>query len=151
ADRTSITGTQGVDIRAHHDNVTMEREAGRFAGGTANALGDDSLTDTVTGLAGATIYAGARPADTPLVRQPSSTGEPGPFAPLALFVEADNNNFTRHRDPIVIQTPLGPVTLAFDNDSSTSHEPKTITWNSDVVISTGQTPELVVDANGNVV
>src|SRR5262249_31595176 len=105
------------------------------------------LTGTVTGVAGATIYAGARPADTPLVKRGNFVDEPGPFAPLALFVEADNNNFTRNPEHHLV---VDGITLAFDTDSSTSHELKTITCNSAVVTPPGQTPELVAGPNGNV-
>jgi hypothetical protein len=150
ADRTSITGTEGVDIRAHHDDVTTTRQAGRLAVAlippqAARALGDDKLTNTVTGPVGATVYAGARTAATPLVKRANYPDESGPFAPLALFVEAANNNYTQNSDHSIHKADR-----YFDTNSATDHQTRTITWNSDVVISTGQTPELIVDANGNV-
>jgi hypothetical protein len=226
-DRTRITGSAGVDVRAHHDEMLTTRQAGRLSVSLippqgARAIGTDSLSNTVNGLAGATIYAGTRTqftassqfagaldqslfnpgldlaqvapglrqvftnngvapsdklivvplivdqqlgnkwliidtntgkkysvildgtqlaiSDTPLVTLPG-------FAQLALFVEAAANNTVQNSD-----NSLHKADRYFDSNQASFPAPtRTTTWDSDVVISAGASPDLLVGPDGRII
>src|SRR5262249_2500182 len=134
---TRLPGTKGVDLRAVQNNVApvQDRTAvaigfigiGIDGGGTTN-----NLHTKVDGDPGVTVFAGPRPlgGQTVAANDPEATTlvtRPG-FERLALFVEAAHNG------------------TKDENDKT-----RNINWDSDVVISAGPSPELVVRPDGQVI
>jgi hypothetical protein len=128
---TTINGDQGVDVRALNQNYKPSLTAISissalfvpfFDGLRSHANSSGSFTTAVDAEAGATVFAGPRPAGTPLV--PTFTD----FPFLALYVQA--------QDPGVAAANLA--------------QSRTITWNANVTINSGQDPLLVIDSSGKI-
>ncbi|KAA5541791.1 hypothetical protein FYK55_16405 [Roseiconus nitratireducens] len=126
-----IRGLQGVDIQSRHSEVDVDRKPTATAVGLippqeAKEKGDSDLKSIVDADAGATIYAGPRVSafagDTDLK-------DDGGFSHLALYVQANEGQVDGG----------GGGNRTFD-----------IRWDADVVINSGPSPELVIDANGTI-
>ena len=129
-----VTGLNGVDVRAHHENVAYGADGGHTCICLDFHFGSDgstnvTLSDTASGHQGVTVVAGPRiilgvTTNDPLWATPldTSTGDPA----LALYVQAEQTGSadTRHR---------------------------AIHWNSDVVINSGPSPLLIIGPDGKVV
>ncbi len=146
AGTTTITGIEGVDLKARHIgtlNVTRDGYSLAVAFPSfpqhTRWQGTDSLTNEVNTDRAALVIAGARQAGTP----------PGGLAPspagmaVALYVQAHTNPFT----PVI----TGDSGL-FTTDESSHPRSANIFWDADVIILGGSGGQgyLVVGANGNV-
>ena len=131
---TTITGEQGVDVRAQNENFQPNLKPHSTSSAfwvpfhdtdSQSKNNDGTFTTQVLADAasngGATIVAGPRPADTPLV--PTFSG----FPYLALYVQAQDTNV------------------------SIPNESRTITWNANVTINSGVDPYLVINSDGVIV
>ena len=151
---TLITGQRGVDVQATYDSadVNIERRARRLAVALifpqqSRTLGFDKLDATVLAQPGVIVTA-ARRDDGATGDSGLTTSSAQGVGGLALFAEAFYGG-TR-------TSSVGRITddavEAFDHiEESIRTTSRTITWDSDVVISAGPSPELVVgvDAAGD--
>ena len=135
---TQITGTQGVDVTASQNNVlpTRTRTAIFIGIGPSVPLGSTggTLETTVQADQGVTVNAGARvPGDPALQPIPptdtnNSSNSQNNLGSLALYSAALDNNISGNA-----------------GNPGTNH---TIDWNSNVVITSGPSPTLIINANG---
>ncbi|HET7128249.1 MAG TPA: hypothetical protein VFJ93_04150, partial [Gaiellaceae bacterium] len=142
-----ITALNGVDVRAHHESLKASADGGHLCICLDVHFGSDgstnvTLKDLASGHEGVTVVTGPRitlcsgsaPSWPPLETN-CSTRDPLHATPswlvdngdkyLALYVQGE----------------------AQSSDGSTNN---VIHWNSDVVIYSGPSPLLIIDANGNV-
>ncbi|MCF2147132.1 DUF4347 domain-containing protein [Desmonostoc muscorum LEGE 12446] len=121
---TTIVGNYGVDIQALTNGVTIANNKNSlFIGiGPSREPGDitQSFNTNIDADAGATVTAGSRDNATTPLTKKSGINR------LALLVEAANS------------------------DSSGGLKSGNVTWDADVVITPGPSPDLEVDANGNI-
>ena len=137
-----VTGLNGVDVRAHHENVAYQADGGHTCICLDFHFGSDgstnvTLSNTASGHEGVTVFAGPRivlctgprPDTTCTTRDPlwatpldTSTGDKN----LALYIQAE-------------QTGGADTTN------------RNIVWKSDVVINAGPSPLLIVGPDGHVV
>ena len=144
---TRITGHEGVDISARHDDeVNISRRAGRLGSGgnptqTATVDGAEVYRSQVQAAPGATIVAGAR---GNVLQQRRSTED------LALLVEATNFTLDRADEPNRISD--GADGLPLDDDRSTFTESTLIHWDADVELLAGGAadPLLIVNEAGQI-
>ncbi len=136
-----IDALEGVDIHALHTGVLVDREAdhafyGLFGGSGASGDNDGELTNTVDGDSGVTIVTAPRAsAATSGVVPPTTldTDLPAGFGSVAVLVKANN----------------GSVDIRDGNNLNT--DARNINWNSDITVSAGPAPELVVGPDGRVI
>jgi len=129
---TVLTGTEGVDIQALTKNVNdPQYPNGTFYGigsGNENRNVGTSLSSEVEAGAGATVTAGPRIL-------------PGPGVPASYVTP--------------LQQPSGYPLLALyvyaDVDSAYASAGRLVEWDSNVIILSGPSPDLLIDANGNIV
>ena len=150
----SSPATSGVDVIAYNNNFNsnLDPDASGFYlfgdGAINHSNCSDTLNATIDGEYSATVIAGPRPADTPLM---------APFSPLsylALFVEA------------VSGTVKGGGSLSFDADTSrldasssagsistngSDSQSRTVDWDANVTILSGVDVLLIINQNGQVV
>ena len=163
---TSVTGAEGVDIRALTENVNLEREASRLAVAVvpvqvAEAGGSPmSMNSLVTTDRYVTIFAGSRSPDTDLQK-------PDPSLPsVALYVDADVEPITALVGTWHIETETGFWGSPTHNKLTTTNNITTgdyvnstpttsgnIDWDANVTVQNGLTgaPFLKVDSQGNVI
>src|SRR5262249_42413247 len=131
---TTITGSDGVDIRAWHAYPDIHPYSHAIA--VALIPPQKATDDAVTSLSANVstdravhVTAGSRDSSTPLVPSGSVNG----MSAVALFVEAHN-----------------PIPK---DDNNPNGDNGKITWNADVTVLGGQggRPELVIDNTGKVV
>jgi Ca2+-binding RTX toxin-like protein len=136
---TLVKGRNGVDVQARHGSLTVER----VSDGLAVALippqgeqdiGDSDLNSTVDADRFVLVVAGPRNLNTAALTA-SGLDNPAGFPNLALFGQADHGRLE----------PLQEV-----NDPRGGERTRTIAWDADVIINSGPSPELVIDAAGNV-
>ncbi len=129
---TVLTGTEGVDMRALSQNINFAQNPnGTFYGigsGNSNRNLTNSLSAQVVAGTGATVTAGPRILPGPGVPASYVTPlqQPSGFSLLALYVDADV-------------------------DSTYTSATRQVEWNSNVIILSGPNPDLLIDANGNIV
>ncbi len=166
-DGTLITGRRGTDLEARFGKVTLDEEAqSLFIGIGASRrfqFTDFFLRPLVDGDQGATIFTAPRlvpgvsvhPADLPATGLVQVAG----FGDLALFVNADPGTVKATRTPsnpdgsaegILPARSTVDYTFGVDTGVEFLRPAITIEWDSDVEISAGPSPELVIDAGGDV-
>ncbi|MBM4068701.1 MAG: hypothetical protein FJ271_07120 [Planctomycetes bacterium] len=122
---TRITGFQGVDVRAYHEDFEPDADAdGHFDGigsGHSDENYDNHLNDHITAGAGATVVAGVRTPGTPLEVVSG-------YNALALLVDGSDFGSILH-----------------------TSQDRTIYWDANVSIFGGPDPTWIVDANGAIV
>jgi hypothetical protein len=126
---TALTGTEGVDIRALTQNINVQQNPnGTFYGigsGNSNSNVSTNLSTKVEAGSGATVTAGPRIL-------------PGPGVPASYVTP--------------LQKPSGyPLLALYVDASSTTGGDRRIDWDSNVIILSGPSPDLLIDANGNIV
>ena len=134
---TQITGTQGVDVVASQNQVHPTRSATAIFIGIGPSIPTGStggtLSTTVQADQGVTVNAGPRiPGDPALQPIPPQTSNPNNsqnnLGSLALYSAALDNNISGN-----------------NGNPSTNHN---IDWNSNVVVTSGPSPTLIINANG---
>ena len=126
---TAVTGSEGVDIRALTGGVhaVQNANAAFYGIGPADTGANitPSLSSEVEAGSGATVTAGPRIL-------------PGPGVPASYVTP--------------LQQPSGyPLLALYVDASSASGGVRLVNWNSNVVILSGPNPDLLIDANGNIV
>ena len=149
----NLTGYDGVDIAAKFTGVdtfaySFAKVMGLFGYLESNANNTTTLTSTVvadprTASPRAQITAGPRNAGDTNLSHPS--GDTGALDHLALYVDT-TNQITR----IDHDNPYSKRALAGGGSGGdvTNVQQRTVTWNADTHIFSGQSPELVIDENG---
>ncbi|MEY2518223.1 MAG: large repetitive protein, partial [bacterium] len=147
-----ITGWEGVDVSTRYDDVndgvgntvdSFARSTGLFGHVEADADNNSDLTSTFTSAAGATITAGPRDPDDPVLKHPDSTD----LDRLAFFVDNANGPLSAQRDGHVSKR-----SLASGGGHEGGHGIKTtpsIDFDSNVVILSGRSPLLIVNSCGS--
>jgi len=121
--RAQLTGTEGVDLRTSFANV--DTYADSYARSTGPS--DGSVKD----VAG----------NTP-------NGNPGPYPALAFYVSTANGSVSAGMDGHVSKRSLAAG--GGDEDGSGAVATQRVVFDSDVLILSGRSPRLVVDADGTI-
>ena len=137
-----ITGLNGVDVRAHHENVAYQADGGHTCICLDFHFGSDgstnvTLSNTATGHEGVTVFAGPRIVlcTGPRPDTTCTTRDPKWATPLD----------TSHGDKYLALYIQAEQTGGADTTN------RNIVWKSDVVISAGPSPLLIVGPDGHVV
>ncbi|MHB1243985.1 MAG: beta strand repeat-containing protein, partial [Gaiellaceae bacterium] len=144
-----LTGIEGVDLVTNWSNVatratTYARSSGAFGRSVANSHNSTNLTSRITGTAGAKVTAGPR--------APSGDGlaHPSGFPRLALYMNAENGPSLSASYSAQASRASRLAKKRESRTGSLLNEDIEIPFSSDVVILSGRSPQLVIDAGGNV-
>ena len=152
-DGAAVTGFDGVDFRTPFDGVHTEansfgRATGLFGYVNASSNNTTTLDSTVTGTAGAVVAAGPRdPADPVLLHD-------GGYGQLALDINTTNGSITAISPNSVSRRSLAAGGASGggggSDDNHRANVSQTINFNSNATIFSGPSPELDIDAGGNI-
>ncbi|RUY91989.1 hypothetical protein, partial [Mesorhizobium sp. M7A.F.Ca.CA.001.10.2.1] len=143
-----LTGWEGVDLITRYDNVdthakSYARSTGLFGFVDSDAHNDTDVSSEIFGAAGALVTAGPRDNSDVVLGHPDYPQEPGSSAEhLALFASTVNG-------PNIAQTDNADdskrsLAAGGSSGSSPDDRPQSINFNSDVLILSGRSPELVI-------
>ena len=153
-----VTGTGGVDVISRFTGVntladSFGRVTGLFGHTSSDSYNNFNPTTSVTTASAGLFTAAPRELDDPNLEHPTDAN----LAPksldlqhLALFVDTTNPTptVTSHAD-----SSKRALASGGDDDHGGGHDDavKSVNWNTDVFIQSGQSPELVVSADGQII
>ena len=151
----SLTGYNGVDLAANFSDVdtysySYAKVTGLFGDVDSDANNTTTLTSRViadprTLTPRAQVTAGPRSANDPNLDNPS--GDTGALPRLALYVNTTNSSIDISAD--ADHTKRALATGGSDTDVD-NNQTRTIQWNADVHVFSGQSPELVISDTGKI-
>ncbi|MBK5565795.1 LEPR-XLL domain-containing protein [Ensifer sp. SSB1] len=144
---SELTGWEGVDLVTRYDNVkthakSYARATGLFGFVDSDAHNDTDVASKIFGAAGALVTAGPRDNGDAVLGHPDYPQEPAASNEhLALYASTVNGSISQTDDADYSKRSLA---AGGSDGSSPDDRPQQIDFNSDVLILSGRSPELVV-------